>query len=182
MAKLTDRQKNNILAKWHTGTYTKTELAKAYKVSESNIRKIVGNEQPKNADIVEAQYNLENFKKCEKSATEINAINTAVKEKLKEYQDKEKLRENVFNSQLKVLDKINFAMENHKPVQKVGVGNGMQELQEVEYGSSDYKNFAEAIDKAAVTLEVAPRHANSQVNIQNTNAQQNNIPIKIEWE
>lgn len=30
MAKLSDRQKKNILAKWHTGEYSKTDLAKLY--------------------------------------------------------------------------------------------------------------------------------------------------------
>ena len=179
MAKITDRQKLNILAKWDTGAYTKTELAKTYKVSESNIRKIIDNREPKNADIVEAQYSLEKFKKCEKSATENQAIDKVVKEKLKEYQDKEKLRENVFNSQLKVLEKINFALNNHKPMEKVGLGNGIQELKEVEYGSGDYKNFADAIDKVAVTLEVAPRHAPKQ-DINLTNAQQNiEAPVVI---
>lgn len=41
MAKLTDRQKNNIIAKWNTGSYTKTQLAKFYKVDESTIRKVI---------------------------------------------------------------------------------------------------------------------------------------------
>jgi len=38
----------------------------------------------------------------------------------------------------------------------------------------DIKHLVDAIDKASITLGVSQRHANSQVNIQNTNAQQNN--------
>jgi uncharacterized LabA/DUF88 family protein len=41
MAKLSDRQKKNILAKWHTGEYSKTDLAKLYKVDESMVRKML---------------------------------------------------------------------------------------------------------------------------------------------
>jgi len=51
---------------------------------------------------------------------------------------------------------------------------------EIELSPSDLKVIDEGIDKNAVTLEVAPRHANSQVNISNTNAVQNNL--SVEWE
>ena len=44
MAKITERQKSNIIAKWNTGEYTKVELAKYYKVSESAIRKVISGE------------------------------------------------------------------------------------------------------------------------------------------
>lgn len=81
----------------------------------------------------------------------------------------------VFNTTEKLLKKIDYAIDNHKPLEKVNRGDGIQDLIPVEYGASDYKNFAEAIDKASVTLGVNQRHANSQVNINNTNAQQTNI-------
>ena len=51
---------------------------------------------------------------------------------------------------------------------------------QVELSPTDLKALDEGIDKNAVTLEVAPRHANSQVNISNTNAVQNNL--SVEWE
>ena len=177
MAKLTDRQKLNIVAKWNTGNYTKTELAKQYKVNEKVIRELVGKEKPINAEIVEAQTKLELFKKSEKSPTEIQAINNAVAENLKVYQDKEKLRKNVFEAQLEVLAEVRNAIKNKRPVEKLNTGGGTQELVEVEYGSSDYKNFAETIDKIGITLEVAPRHAN--IKIDNTNANQVTAPTQI---
>jgi len=46
--------------------------------------------------------------------------------------------------------------------------------------AKELKELAEANDKIGVTLEVAPRHANSQINIQNTNAQQTNANLNIE--
>lgn len=51
---------------------------------------------------------------------------------------------------------------------------------QVELSPTDLKALDEGIDKNAVTLEIAPRHANSQVNISNTNAVQNNL--SVEWE
>ena len=51
---------------------------------------------------------------------------------------------------------------------------------EVPLSPTDLKTIDEGIDKNAVSLEIAPRHSNSQVNIQNTNATQNNIEINKE--
>ena len=48
---------------------------------------------------------------------------------------------------------------------------------QVELSPTDLKALDEGIDKNAVTLEIAPRHANSQVNISNTNATQTNIEL-----
>jgi len=63
VAKLTDRQKNNILAKWNTGSYTKTQLAKTYKVSEKIIRNLVGNTKTKKGNIYIIQAgNLDIYK------------------------------------------------------------------------------------------------------------------------
>lgn len=44
----------------------------------------------------------------------------------------------------------------------------------------DIKHLVDAIDKASITLGVSQRHASSQVNIQNTNAQQTKIDIDKE--
>ena len=53
---------------------------------------------------------------------------------------------------------------------------------DIELSPTDLKTIDEGIDKNAVSLEIAPRHSNSQVNIQNTNATQVNNNIQIEWE
>lgn len=63
-----------------------------------------------------------------------------------------------------------------KPISKTPV------VIDIELSPTDLKTIDEGIDKNAVSLEIAPRHSNSQVNIQNTNATQVNNNIQIEWE
>lgn len=63
-----------------------------------------------------------------------------------------------------------------KPISKTPV------VIDIELSPTDLKTIDEGIDKNAVSLEIAPRHSNSQVNIQNTNAVQTNNNIQIEWE
>lgn len=64
--------------------------------------------------------------------------------------------------------------EDGKPMSKTPV------VIDIELSPTDLKTIDEGIDKNAVSLEIAPRHSNSQVNIQNTNATQNNIEINKE--
>lgn len=177
MAKITDRQKNNIIAKWNTGSYTKTQLAKTYKTSESNIRKIVGTEKPTNADVVEAQTNLENWKKCEKSAIEIKAINQAVKYELDSKEYKSKNVENVHNTANQVLMGISKLLEKGTYKKPIKVKNGDYDvIEHVEHDltSGDFNNCANGVDKVSVTLGVNERFSSSQTHISNNNAQQTN--------
>ena len=64
-------------------------------------------------------------------------------------------------------------LQNNVKLEKMNVGDGIQQFEEVGLGSSDFKNIQDTIDKSAVTLELAPRHANQQINVntQNNNAQ-----------
>ena len=75
---------------------------------------------------------------------------------------------------------IEYLKTNEK-LEKVGLGEGIQGFEKVGLGSSDYKNLQDTIDKASITLGINQRHANSQVNISNTNATQVNN-IQVEWE
>ena len=52
---------------------------------------------------------------------------------------------------------------------------------DIELSPTDLKTIDEGIDKNAVSLEIAPRHSNSQVNIQNTNAVQAVTKIEREF-
>ncbi len=172
MAKISDRQKSNIIAKWDTGEYTKTELAKQYKTSESNIRKIVGKEEPRNAHLVEASVMLENLKKCDKSANEIQAIDHAVQQRLKIDFDKDNLKLKIYETQVKAIDKINKLLEDGKYKKPIKIKNGdfdVIEQHDTDLTSNDYKNCIEAIDKASITLNVNDRHASSQVQVNNNN-------------
>lgn len=63
---------------------------------------------------------------------------------------------------------------SNNTVEKMNMGDGKQTLQDRELNTTDLKNIADTIDKTSVTLGVNQRHANSQVTVNNTNAQQNN--------
>lgn len=50
---------------------------------------------------------------------------------------------------------------------------------EIELSPADYKAIDEGIDKNAITLEHAPRHANTNIKVDNNNLQENNMPMQI---
>lgn len=50
---------------------------------------------------------------------------------------------------------------------------------EIELSPADYKAIDEGIDKNAITLEHAPRHANTNIKVDNNNTQENNMPMQI---
>lgn len=182
MAKLTDRQKSNIKAKWDTGQYTKTALAKTYKVDEKIIREIVGKEKPINAHIVEAQLLIEETKKSEKSPNEIQAINQAVEYRLKEKYADDKKRVKIYDLTDTVLDKVEEILKKGKKqiVMKVkeynpdGGNSESLDVVDVELDTSDLKNLQDTIDKASITNNVNQRHSNQSINVQTNTAIQNN--------
>lgn len=49
---------------------------------------------------------------------------------------------------------------------------------EIELSPADYKALDEGIDKNAITLEHAPRHANTNIKVDNNNLQQTNLTIE----
>lgn len=49
---------------------------------------------------------------------------------------------------------------------------------EIELSPSDYKAIDEGIDRNAITLEHAPRHANTNIKVDNNNLQQTNLTIE----
>ena len=69
---------------------------------------------------------------------------------------------------------------------KLVLGNAEKLAQKIDimtdevFEAKDIKDLVDANDKLSITLGVNQRHSNSQVNIQNTNAQQNNITV--EWD
>jgi len=181
MAKLSERQKINMKAKWDTGQYTKIALAKLYKVSDVMVGKIVGNEDPKNSHIVEAQVYLENVKKLDKSSTEIQAINQAVEYRLKVQHSDDNKRVKVYDITEKILDKVSTMLDSGKKqvvmkVKEYSKDNGSSEsldVVDIDLDTSDLKNMQETVDKASVTNNTNQRHANSQIQINNQNNQDN---------
>lgn len=182
MAKLSDRQKRNILAKWHTGEYSKSDLAKMYKVDEKTIRNITDKQDPQNADIVEAQTQLELFKKSSKSPIEIAEINKSVQSRLKAITDSDKLKLDIYETQSLAVQRVKELLTNNKKNVAMKLKNGdfdVIEKVEVDLTPQDLQTCIDGIDKASITLKVNERFAPKQ-DINLTNAQQNNIVVEIE--
>ena len=74
-----------------------------------------------------------------------------------------------------VVDFETIYSDEGKPMSKTPV------VIDIELSPTDLKTIDEGIDKNAVSLEIAPRHSNSQVNIQNTNAVQAVTKIEREF-
>ena len=153
MAKLSDRQKKNIIALYKTGEYNKTQLAKKYKVDEKTIRNITENAEPSNADIVEAGVNYEVLKKSVKSPTEIKAIEKVV-------DDKTKHLEFFKNATLKnasvMMKKVDGEMAIH-----------------------EHKAVQETLDKGMISMGLADRHAPRMEVTNNTGVQVNDKRVVI---
>ena len=182
MAKLTERQKNNIVAKWKTGQYTLREIANLYKVDHKTIHRIVEDVPKENADIIEAQTQLEILKKSTKTPQEIAEINKSVESRLKAINDADSLKLKIYETQISAVDLIAKLLNKQKKQVPIKVKqydsdgrvNGETvEIVELELESSDLKNFVDSVDKASQTIKVNERHANTTIN--NTNAQQNNF-------
>lgn len=154
MPRLTDKQRELLLADHHTGHYTQRELARKYDVSTRTVNNIVKGVEPKHTEKVNAIMSVARDLSQE-SSTEVNAVATIVNKKI----DREKL---IFGNAEKLANKL-FTMAD-----QIDTPN-------------DLKTLAEANDKLAVTLKVAERHANSQVtvNTQN-NVNQEHIEITKE--
>jgi len=180
MAKLSDRQKNNIIAKWNTGEYTKIQLAKAYKVNEKTIRDIVGKKEPMNAHIVEASVLVEKAKNSDKSPSEIQAIEQAVKYRLEKEFNADSNKIKIYDVTKDIIDGVSKLIKGGK-AQKVvrkGLGLGISSAVPIDYDLQveHYAKAMDTIDKASVTLKVSERHA-PRTEINNNNAQQNNNEI-----
>lgn len=91
----------------------------------------------------------------------------------------------IFGASEEVVIKIKDFVKNGKAskvvVESMGEAGSSATVVEYDLQAKDYKDIAEAIDKASVTLGVNPRFT-SGINIQNNNenTQQNNT-LKVEW-
>ena len=72
---------------------------------------------------------------------------------------------------------IEYLNKNQK-LEKINVGDGVQNFEPVALGSLDYKNAQDTIDKASITLGINPRHANTNIKVDNNNLQQTNLTIE----
>ena len=136
MARLTDKDRELILADYHTGQYTNRALAKKFEVTHVTIGKIVKGLEPKYKEIVTTQVAI-NTELAEASIQEVTSVTNEVT-KLTRYTD--------------LVHRI----------QEKALGKAENMLDSIE-APSDLKLIVEAVDKAAITLKVAERHAPKQV-------------------
>lgn len=176
MAKLTDRKRNNIVAKWKTGVYTQRELAKTYNVDVATINKIVKEIPKENADLVEAGVVFENAKKSTKSQQEISEINKAIEYRLKKEFSEDNKRVKVYDLSYKLIDVVEDLLKNKKVKEKINVGIGVQEFQERDLNTSDVKNISDTISQIGKTLSVVD---NKETVINNANVQSNDTAMQI---
>lgn len=147
MARLTDTQRDNILADFHIGK-SQNELAKKYQCSPATVNKICKGVVPKYKEKVNAVVSIKSELQGE-SEYQSECFDKEVNERLR--------RQNlVYGFQENAVKKAS-------------------DILEITESAKDLKDLVDAVDKASITLGVSQRHANSQVNIQNTNATQNNI-------
>jgi len=172
MAKLTDRQKNNLIAKYKTGAYTNIQLAKAYKITEGAVRKICKGVEKDNSDLVEAQVRLEQVKKYEISTIERKAVEQAVRYKLDSIEYKYKNIESVHIVANDILQGLQESIRKGKAQKVVTVnqGGGISSPEVVEYDMQPehYEKASNALYKTGQTLGVID-NGKTEVNVQQDN-------------
>jgi len=135
MARLTNADRELILADYHTGHYTQREMAKKYDVSTATINKLTKGIEAKYKEKVNTivSTTAEIYSESEQNEHEVNAVQFVVEEKTKH---------------LKLI--------NDNATKLAGKLNAMaDEISEPQ----DLKHLVDANDKLAITLKVAERHA-----------------------
>ena len=92
--------------------------------------------------------------------------------------DESRRRGLIFNATEKLLKKASQMIDKNSVVDKINVGDGVQNFEPRELNTSDFKNLIDTIDKASITLGINPRHANTNIKVDNNNLQQTNLTIE----
>lgn len=155
MAKLTSRQKDNIIAKWATGQYTKSELARKYKVTETTLRRVVGDTPQKHVQLVEKAVEVE-VQKSRLKVEEKNAIDIAVKEKTAQ----ERMRDIVMDNTLKI--SVHTTTASAKKLQDNSKAKDKMEPSEL----IDHQRLAKLAKETVTVKEEKPAVIENHLNMQ----------------
>jgi len=153
MARLTDRDRELILADYHTGEFSQRELSKKHNVSVGTISKLTKEEMVQNEHIMNAQVTVLRAEK-ELPSEQMNAIMNAAQEKLRHTA--------LINDNATLLSKKIKTM-----AEQIDTPN-------------DLKTLADANDRLAITLKVADRHA-PKIDITQQQAIQSTTPTTIQY-
>lgn len=163
-----------------------TYISDTLNINKSNISRkakkeqwVKGKTQQLKADIIDLEHkkatiSQQNATLTQQVATLDDFEITTLDEMI---QEETKLKSLIFNATVLNVIRTNEHLTKNTKLEKINVGDGIQNFEPVALGSSDFKNIQETLDKASITLNVNPRHAASAT-INNTNAQQNNNNIE----
>lgn len=165
MARLTDNEKKLVIADYKTGKYSQRELAERHHISVGTVNNLTKDLKADNEQFVQAQISLLTAKAL-LPPEQMNAILNAAQEEIYN-------KGLVTNATQLNLVRMTEHISVNKKLEKVNVGDGIQQFEEVGLGSGDYLNIQNAIDRASLTLKINDRHA-PKTDINLTNAQQNN--------
>ena len=170
MAKLTEHDKKLLIADYHTNKYSQRELAKKYNVSLGTVSNLTKEISPQNEHIVNAQITILTAKAI-LPVEHLNAILNTAQEEI--------YNKNLITNatQLNLVRTMEYLSKNQK-LEKINVGDGVQNFEPVGLGADDFKYCQDTIDKASITLGINPRHANTNIKVDNNNLQQTNLTIE----
>jgi len=162
---LSTRKKNQIIADWKAGRFQSYyAIAKHYKINEKTAKKILENIPHENAYIVEVCSIAEEAIKSVKNPVELNAVENAVKERLKVHE--------ITHDILDGISKLTKGGKAQKVVtESEGGGSNSAKVIDYDLQADDYKKLADAVDKVSVTQGINQRHANTNLQV---NTQVNN--------
>ena len=157
---LSTRKKNQIIAEWKAGKFSSFyAVAKHYKISQPSVKKLLVDLPQSNIDIVEAGVIYETAKKVSKNLVEINAIESEV------------------ISRVSTMEVDNDLIQENRVIAKI-----LQETIIASKKEIDLTNI-KAISGTLKDIEsIANPQATNKVEVNNSNAQQNNDKvIKVEY-
>ena len=177
MARLTDKQREDIKNALLLGD-SQYKVAQDFEVSSATVNKIF------------KELDEETIIKTKGLVKEQIAIKTVLSEQSESFSESfndkvnDEIRRKglVFNATEKLLKKASQMIEKNSVVDKINVGDGVQNFEPRELNTSDFKNLIDTIDKASITLGINPRHANTNIKVDNNNTQQevnNNLTIEF---
>lgn len=176
---ISEKRKEIIIAAWKAGRFKSYyAAAKHYKMSQTTIKKLLGDIAQSNVSIVELKVEYMNELK-RLSNLEIQAVEKAAEELNIEVE----VEYLVHEATLANVKAIRRTIEEGKVIKVVteGIGGGMIQSKEiaVDMTPADYKAAQEGLDKALITVGKAARHA-PKVNISSNN-DETNIKAHIEY-
>ena len=159
MARLTDDERESLLADYHTGQFTQRQLSKRYGVSTATVNKLTKGVEPKHEHRVNTIATMK-AELAEESEQERDAVHLAIEEKTKHLI--------LFDSSaLKNQKMANKALDSLEEGEREPTVDDLQDIEA--HSRITQRNKDTVIGKEPITK------------IENVNAQQNNRVIRVEY-